>query len=267
MIFQFKDYRIYLESTLKNGLKKGTGPRSALSKAIGIHSSLLTRILKGENNLTLDQAWKCAEYYQLSTLETEYFLTLVDLEKVVEPHLKNFFQKKLLQIKNQYESPRNNSNTKTENTKDIEKSTFYSYWFYSAIRLLTSIPNYQNATSIAKYLNLKNELVEQVLEFLVDTGLCKKEGTKYLMNKNQTWLTPDSPHLFRHYLNWRMKALNDLHQKTLYSARGTLVMALSEDALLEAQKKTRIFIEEIRQLALHSPSEKLAYFNVDLLDI
>ncbi len=56
-VFEFSNYREYLAKRLKTMPNKGYGQMSELSRFIGVHTTLVSQILKGHKDLTTDQAF------------------------------------------------------------------------------------------------------------------------------------------------------------------------------------------------------------------
>ena len=65
-----------------------------------------------------------------------------------------------------------------------DKARFYSNWYYSGIRLLSGIKGQQEISKIAERFNLPTELVTEVVDFLVDKGLCKQENDLIKMSQH-----------------------------------------------------------------------------------
>lgn len=73
-VFEFSTYREYLTKRLKEMPNKGYGKMSELSRFIGVHTTLVSQILKGHKDLTTDQAILASEFFGLNALESEYFV-------------------------------------------------------------------------------------------------------------------------------------------------------------------------------------------------
>ena len=75
-------------------------------------------------------------------------------------------QKKLDELKKKSENLKDRLTIKAE-LNDNAKAMFYSQWYYSGIRLATSVKDLKTADQIAAYYNLPLPMVNRVLEFLV----------------------------------------------------------------------------------------------------
>src|SRR4051812_5944308 len=94
-IFDAVDYRSFMRDYFHSQPKKGFGQLSKTAKALNMQPSLLTGILSGYKNLTLEQAFDFADYIGLSELESECFTSLVQFERAGTERLRKHFSAKL----------------------------------------------------------------------------------------------------------------------------------------------------------------------------
>ncbi len=80
MIFKYDNYIKFLENYLSQLPKKGRGELNRIAQFAGVHPSLMSQVLSGSKNLSLEQAQLVAEYLGLTHLESEFFMTLVQLQ-------------------------------------------------------------------------------------------------------------------------------------------------------------------------------------------
>ncbi|RZA13814.1 MAG: hypothetical protein EOP10_29155, partial [Proteobacteria bacterium] len=87
-VWIFNSYReIILEKIRDN--KSIRGYQSLMATAALCHSSFFSHVLKGESQLTPDQASGLCDFWNLTRNETEYFLTLVNYERSNSDSLKS----------------------------------------------------------------------------------------------------------------------------------------------------------------------------------
>src|SRR4051794_16485735 len=98
-IFEFLDYRRFLRRHIDHLPKKGRGEVSRIAQAAGVHPSLLSQVLTGDKNLSLEQAQIIAEYLDLTHQETEYFLLMVQHQRAGTAKLRTYFAAKMDQVK------------------------------------------------------------------------------------------------------------------------------------------------------------------------
>ena len=150
----------------------------------------------------------------------------------------------------------------TEMTEE-QKARFYSDWFYSAIRLLTSIPKYQTVERIASFLDLPPSKVNEVLQFLVSCGLCRETNGIFELGVAITQLASDSPHGKHNRLNWRLKAMERASDLTQEELMWTCPCSISEDDFHEFREELIQLIKRFYGRVRESKSERLACVNID----
>lgn len=148
---------------------------SELSRFLGVHTTLISQIIKGHKDLSTDQAISVCDYFGLNEMETAYFVLLVSYERAGTQASKRFYRKKLEAHKKQSRSisKRVEADAKISEEK---RAIFYSDWAYSAVRQSVALQGVDNTDQIAEYLGLSRRKIERCLKFLIASGLCK--GTK-----------------------------------------------------------------------------------------
>jgi uncharacterized protein (TIGR02147 family) len=198
--------------------------------------------------------------------ETEYFVNLVLYARAGSKSLREHFLKI---IKKQQEKSTNvMERGKFDRVLD-EKSQaqFYSHWYYSGIRLLTSIPDFQNADRIANFLGLPNKTVGKTIDFLLRTGLCKIENGKLAIGEARTYVGADSIFVNRHHINWRMKSLGQIDSLDSDELMYTNPVTVSKADFPKIREKIVEFIQEFGKAVHESPSEEMAVLNIDWVKV
>lgn len=262
MIFDFQDYRKFVLSWIHSHPKRGRGQYQKIAKHLHVHSTLVSQIFKGDRELTLEQATLLTNYLGLNELETDYFLLLVLRERAGSVHLQLILDRQIEKMQSEaHQLIRRLSHTKRLNQED--QAIFYSAWFYSAVRLLTSIPHFQTREKIYDYFDLPSKLIDRVLDFLTSKSLCLYRDGKYQLGPSVTHLESTAPFAPQHHMNWRHKAMERYHKleddELIYSAPLTL----SEKDALEFRADLVKFIEVLGKRVRPSSPERLMCFNVD----
>ncbi len=205
-IFEFSDYKRFLWGFIESQPKRGRGLVKAIGEHIGIDPSQVSQVLSGTKDFTEEQSILVCQFVGLNELETEYFLTLIKIERSGSKTLKDHYKKKLEKLKEQSLNLKERVNQDRILT-DFEKSVFYSSYLFSAVRLSTSIGDGQTISDIAEHFQLPREKVSSILNFLLDSNLCAEKNGKYVLGTQHTHVERGSPFLPRHHHNWRVKAL------------------------------------------------------------
>ena len=267
-IYSFNDYRSFIKNYIETLPKKGRGEISRMAESLRIPQPLMSQILSGDKDLNLEQADLLSDYLQLTDNEKTYLFTLVQIEKSGRENLKKHFinernrlKKEALDIQTVIVQDRK--------LTELEKSIFYSSWLYQAVRLLTSLDRKVPITleEIAALLNHDRAHISNIMNFLVQTGLCKIEENGYRMGVSRTHLEKTSPHLPRHHTNWRMKSVQyseRLHEEDLMF---TSPLTVSRKDFLKIREEILTLIKSVNTIVEPSPAEELACLNIDFFKL
>lgn len=261
-IFDFDDFRKFIARSFKSKERKGYGQSTKLAHHLGVHSTFVSQVLKGRKSFSDEQALEVGKFLNLTTLDMNYFLLLVQFDKAGTKNLKNHLAAQLAELKRTSEQIVNRVQRETKLSEEM-RATFYSDWVYSAIRLSTLIPGHGDIESISKRLFLSTEKTKNVIDFLLRAGLLKIEKEKLSIGPLSTHLEAASPWIKAHHSNWRQQALNSVSQGQETSLHYSSPMTLSKK---DVQKIRELLIESIKQvdrIVGPSPSEELMCLNID----
>lgn len=265
-VFDCANYRQFIRIRVKESAGGGHGEYRRISEFLRIPSSMMSQVMSGKRELSLESASLLCDYFSLSELEADYLLNLVELERAGSALLKERIRKRLTSLSKK-STDLSHRIAHEKKLSEEEKTTFYSHWYYSGVRLASSIEGINNASAIADLLKLPRTTVQQVLEFLLSAGLCVEEKGKIKNGPKSTHIGNDSPMLIRHHLNWRLKVMSQLTKPKDHEVVFTGPVTLSQEACVEVKKKILHLIDEWGEIADRSKEEKLACLNIDWVDI
>lgn len=268
-IFQYQDYKKFVLDRVKSYPAGGHGVFRKISEAFSIPPSTLSLVFKGERDLTAEQAVDIADFFALSELETEYFMLLVDKSRAGNPRLRKFVDGKLARVRRQADNLANRVAPERRSLGPAEKATFYSEWYYSAIRLLTSLKEFRHPSSISKQLGLPVGTVQKALAFLEGCGLVVEKNGSYSMGEGSTYVGPDDPLAFRHLQNWHQKAVHRLHERPSLEENELCISipcATSEEAIRAIKQELLDAMVKVTRHIEAGKEEKVVYLNLDFLE-
>ncbi len=267
-IYSFHSYRDYLRA--KVGPKYGgqRGQRASLAQCIPCQLSYLARILSGEADFSLEQAFSANRFFGHSKDESHYFLLLVQMERAGSAELKIYFRKQIDALQEeQLNRQRLNiqKQIKSSETLNLEQQTqYYSAWYYAAIHILCGIPALQNKEALSRALNLSLQKVSDVCDFLMSVGLIKSNTKGGLQPGRQTiHLERDSYLISKHHNNWRlqaMKALDNQHDENIHYS---VVFNISKADGKIIKQSIVDYIENLMKNVWSSKDEEFFAFNLD----
>ena len=262
-IFQYDDYRKYLRDWLYNQPRRGRGILRKWSELLRVNPSILSQILSGKRELSLDQAYELQVELALGEIESEYFFTMVTYERAASHRLKTHLKKKL-ELQRQESLKLSKRLGHERQLSDTESAIFYSSWVFTAVWLSTNLPSWQSVDAISKRLGLERERIVEVLQFLMDVGLVTEELGRYRSQPQRTHLENNSPFIVRHHSNWRMQAIRraeDLKKEELMFS-GPL--SISREDFKKVREQIVALIRSVSDTVKETQPEDLAVFQVDL---
>lgn len=240
---------------------QGRGQMKSFSEKYHIHSTTVSQIFSGTRPPTMEQAFFIADFFDLSDDEREYFLALVQANLAGNHQLTAYFRNKANEIKTRAQQII--SKVKKDIDLSIEqKSRFYSSWEYSAVRNAIAIENVTTAEVIAKNLGISKKRTNEIINFLLDSGLLKRKP-KLSVGPKLTHLEPDSPLIKTHHSNWRLKNLETVTNLTESELMYTCPCSISAEDAVKFRKRLLDLIAEFQKILAPSPSEELFCFAID----
>ncbi len=261
-IFEFTNFRDFLRFTIQSFPKKGYGQLSKLAKYMKVNSAYLSQVLQESKSLSQEQGLIVANYFQLGTRETDYFLLLINYDRAGTQTLKIYFQNKIKLMQAQNEEITNRVKVDTKLSEET-KAIFYTDWTYSAVRQCTAISHLSSIEKIAEYLSVPAKRVSEILEFLLDSGLCISENGLIKIGHRRTHLEESSPYKKNHIQNWRVRAIDQVYDSWENKLHYSSPMTISKKDAKEIRKIILHMIDNINEVADNSQSEELTCFNVD----
>jgi uncharacterized protein (TIGR02147 family) len=258
-IYRHDDYKTYVNERVRLMPEKGQFRK--IARHLGVQPSLVSQVFRGDKDLTSEQASLLATYLGLADGEADYFLTLVHLARAGNDTLRKLLGKRASRLRESAGEPLPAQGDRP--LRDHDKAIFYSNWFYSAIRQATFIQGLGTADAIAAQFRLPRDVVRQVLEFLVSTGLCVREEDRLRAGPQQTSLDSDSPFRSRHHSNWRLRAMDKIVRSAPHELFFTCPMSVSAKDALRIRDLLRSTIDQVDQVVDATQGERVACLNID----
>jgi uncharacterized protein (TIGR02147 family) len=263
-VYEFDNYKEFLNKWISSQAHKGHGILSKIAKELRIHTTLLSHTIRGDKDLTHEQAFAIGQYIGLHEDEMNYFLLLVQIERAGHLGLKNKLKNDLQKLKSKSHDLSGRLPSDTE-LSIADKSQFYSSWLYSAIRQLSSIQEFQSRASLAEaFPTIQREVAYRIIDFLVESGLCKESSGKISIGPSNTHIESKSPLVFNHHKNWRLKGFEKHHNLVSEELMYTAPFTISEKDFHFLREKVAQLIELLIKTADQTKSERLACLNIDL---
>jgi uncharacterized protein (TIGR02147 family) len=260
-VFDYEDYKLCVNDWISSQPRGGHGQLRQLASHLNVNSVVMSQVFRGARDITSEQAVGVARYMGLTVQERDFFILLIQRARAGSKELADIITTHIESARLRAQSLKNR--IKHSKFTDEDRATFYSQWYYSAIRLGVSIESANTITSISERLKLERGIVSKVVSFLLEHKLIVEKNGKFNIGPQITHVGHDSPFVNRHHTNWRLKALQSMERVTDDQLFYTGPMALSTHAANTIRKELIQLIERVTQTAADSQSEVLACLNLD----
>lgn len=263
-IFDFSDYRTYILAWLESAKKKNAFNRARLAAIAKVHPTFLSQVLTGGKGLSLEHALLLSEYFQHKQVEQDYFFAMINLDRAGTEGLRNYWKKK----KRQIEFEKNKLSERFKNYHEIseeQRATFYSAWYYVAAWVTTSINNGQTLEQVAERFHFTRNKAEEIMNFLVQCGVCEYKKGKYSLGKAHIHISNESSFVVKHHTNWRHKAMQRMDFREASELFFTAPMTVSAKNIEVLREKLNLLVKDIVSTVTDpdTNSEEIVCLNID----
>lgn len=266
MIYEFDNYKKFLNDLIVKMPKRGRGQARRLSEHLRIQPVVVSQVLSGERHFTPEQGLEIGSFFGLDDTQTDYLVSLISKARAGTKNLRDHYDKKLSALRSESLKIKN-AVVEHRVLSDPDKGIFYSNWFYSAVSLLTSIEGMDNIDAISRQVGLSRSKVGEILEFLVTRGLVNEKNGRYEMGVSSTFIDNTSPFINGHRRNWRLKAIEKFSEPRPHNLFYASPCSLSEKDLAAVRVQLTKFIAEFSKTVADSPAEKVACLNIDWFEV
>jgi uncharacterized protein (TIGR02147 family) len=265
-IFDFRDYKAYLNHVLSQMPSRGHGLRSRFAKHLRVQPGYISQVLNSGAHFSPEQAEDLNHFLNHTEEESDYFLLLVQLNRAGSVPLKQRIQKQMDLVL----SRRADLQTRVQIKKRLsidEQSRYYSSWQFAAVHILTTIPRFRTPDSISQALGLSTRRTKIVIEELTKIGLLEKKGQEFHPGETLLYLSNEAALISKHHCNWRVRALEALEEINDENLHFSVVTSISK----EDRRKLRNFlagaVEDFMKVVKSSSEEELHALNIDFFNL
>ena len=264
-LFGFKDYKDYIRARIE-AAEKPRGMVSSYADAAGCQRTYFSQMINSHIHLTPDHAVGLVEYWQLSDAQAQYFCLLVDLARAATLRLKNKISNQLEEIKKSEEDLALRFGKKSIEPGERELS-YYSAWYYPAVHVLTSIPQFRTSEKIAERLSLPIETIKRALEILERHQFVKREGKRFVLGEGDIHIPKKSLLNSINHGNWRTQAVVRTQDPHTTGVHYTSVASMSYEDFEKLKVLLLEFIGQSRATIAASPEQDLFCITCDLFKV
>jgi hypothetical protein len=102
-VFEYTSYKSYVCDRIKTLPRGGYGEFRRIALALSMHTTTVSQVFRKHKNLTYEQAARLCRLWQMSELESDYFLTLVEWERAGVGELRELLEMRLRRLRGNHE--------------------------------------------------------------------------------------------------------------------------------------------------------------------
>ncbi len=267
-IFDFQDYKTYINDYVSSLPNLGRGEYGRIAKAASISSTLVSQVFKGERELTLDQAFLIAEYLNLNSDEGTYFELLVLKQRSGIKRKSEMYQAKIIDLQKKNKSFKKHIKPKKLELTQKEEIKYYTEWLHSALRLISEIKGYQHIEEISLKLKIDLNIIKESAEFLSKVGLVEYNNGVVRGLKKNIHQEKSSPLDSLRQQTWRMKALENFQRKKREDYFFNALMTINSKQIDEIKEILQSSVGLIgKQVGQTTVPDEMMCLNIDFFEI
>lgn len=263
-VFEARDYKSYLVERLPTS-GDGRGLRSKLAKKLRCQTAHISQVLNGNGHFSLENAAMIDVFLEHGPQESEYFMLLVHLARSGNRVLSETYKRRMEKILDGRQHAA--IQAPPEIIDDVAMMQYYSSWHFAAIHILLMSAS-QTLESMAARLGLSVGIVKATVAALQRMGLVHEVDGSLSATPSRWHLSANSPLVARHHVNWRLKTIQNLEQRSAernlhYS--GPMIVAKSSAVKIRARLIK--CIEELEPLIAVEGNEEAMVVCLDLFNL
>ncbi|MEQ1877395.1 MAG: TIGR02147 family protein [Bdellovibrionia bacterium] len=259
---QIPDYRELMRGELIK--RSNFHPRFSLrsfARFLALEPGHLSRVLKGQRNISSGKARLIAEKLFNTHEERDYFVGLVDYQLAKKPMLKEIALRRLTDT----QVPPLEANL------SLDSFRFIADWYHFPILDLTSVEGFDfKPVKIAKYLGISEREAAEAVERLLRLGLLKRQGRIYTRSQKVFSTPTDLPSeaIRRYHRQMIEKARSAVDEQTVHERYlRAKTLSFNRRDLDKYKKLVEEFMSKASRLATTSRSKDSVYqINVQIFD-
>lgn len=244
----------------------GHGFKSRMAKALQCQSAYISQVLNSHANFSLEQTEELNELLNHSVDEAQFLRLLVQLERAGSAKLRTSLKREIEAILKRREKLRERVDQTASLTTE-QQTRYYSRWYYSAVHIICTIPEYQTRDKILEALKIEPATLEAVLEFLQQAELLKLESGRFHAQTHRLFLGNDAAMISQLHTNWRLQAVKSLDRQSDRDLHFSTCVSLSKDDYTRIKDQLIESINRARAVVKDSKEEDLCCLAIDFFSL
>lgn len=264
-IFEYTNYRQYLQSLVKNREAKGK-TQVELANAMGCQAAYFSQVLKEKADLTEDHAIKLCVFLDFNGIKTEYFLVILRIARAGTSQLKSYLEKTREKLIADYQEVEGRISTSKRKGSSEDNVYYCSSWIPAVIHSGTSCEAYQTILELSKRFNIESSVVDYHLQSLEKYGLVEFKNGKWLFKGGSLHIPKNSALDQSFQISRRIHAMNSIAKRKTDDIHYSMVFSADITTVKKIRQSFIDTIEETHKISVASPSEDVYALCLDFFN-
>ncbi len=266
-LFKHLKYRAALEDLIGSRRSlPGKFTLKGLADSAGLQASFLTNVLKGRFDFNADQMFAVCEALEVSSVEREYLLLLLEFERSVLKARRDELKKRIDEIRKEHQRSEKHLTVKSLEQAADERVQYYLDPYAQLTLVHLNIAPYdRHPDKLTSVLGISPAHLGEILKILIKTGDVKAEGAVYKVVARNRHLPKSNPLSGPHLALMRLKALDQIQRLSPEQSFSHSVTFTGTDETKEALSDAYLnFLKKAEGLVKPARSEKVFQMSFDL---
>lgn len=266
-VFKHLNYRKAVEEIVEIRKKMpGKYTLRKLADSSGLQASFLTNVLKGRFDFNADQLFAVAVELDLTNVEREYLLLLLEYERSVHKPRREELKNKIDELRKENQKSEKHLSVKVVDAASIDQSQYYLDPFAQLTLIYLNLKDYsRQPEKLGSVLGISQSHLGEILKLLVKIGYVQIENKNYRVIARNTHLPKQNPLSGPHLTMMRLKTIDQLQRlspEQTYSHSVTFTG--NEETKAQLSDAYLNFLKKAEAIVKPAPSEKAFQMNFDL---
>lgn len=269
-IYRYSDFRQILKQ-LVNHRKElyHDFNYSKLATILGVQKTYLSKVMSGAGQLSTDQIYTLAEYFNLTKEEHDYLILLVERERTGLAKRKQSLEKRISAIQSEHRNTKKSLKAKFSEEKITDiRAEYYLDPFMTIAHLFLTLPSYGgDSKKISQRLRFSDSYAKKIFSTLERVGIIEKLNTPncYRVVDDHLHLSSDSLLSTPYHALFRMASLQQLMKMDSGEKFSFSVTFSADDETKKIIHDGFLrFLREIEPAIKRAPVESVYQLNFDL---
>jgi transcriptional regulator with XRE-family HTH domain len=265
-IYLLKNYRAYLKALVEPKEDERRRTYASIAEDARIPKSYISRVMKGEAELSPDQLWLVCTRDGRDEEEISFLLLLLEKDRCGVKSRRHTLEQQIANVRARNTKSERHLKDNQTGSDSHENAAYYLDPWTQLVHVALTIPRYRmNVIKLSQELGLPPARLEGILETLQTKGFIERKEERVSVLKDNIHLPKSSPYFESWHRGLRAAAQHQISvSRNPINYSFSVVFSANEDARVEILRKWFDLLSNIESVASACPEEDVFGLNFDL---